>query len=232
LVIALFLVNVKDTLSEFWIAKSAGRDGLSDIRYESETRRDGSCVCFVTLPGGSCFGSFEECRTTSEAQKNAAKIALVHSVFNDHVSRVITEKFIEEAVTEARKSSGEGDPGIEAFRFMLSENLGKTMLEFQEIMAVFSLLQWNGDLKEMADNKMSQKDVISQFSHKKIDKNMREDMASNWFKKEKSKPGTIAKELADIEIQLQTFRHAGQELRFCKEKRDIMMYAINCMLHG
>ena len=60
---------------------------LSDIRYESETRKDGSYVCFVTLPGGSCFGSFEECRTKSEAQKNAAKIALVHSLFNDHSSR-------------------------------------------------------------------------------------------------------------------------------------------------
>ena len=84
---AFFLVNVKETLSEFWSAKSADRDGLSDIRYESETRKDGSCVCFVTLPGGSCFGSFEECRTTSEAQKSAAKIALVHSVFNDHASR-------------------------------------------------------------------------------------------------------------------------------------------------
>ena len=113
---------------------------------------------------------------------------------------------------------------------MLSENLGKTMLEYQEIMTVFSLLQWNGNLKAMVSNQLRQKDVVAQFSHKKIDKCFREDMAKDWFKKEKENPGEIAKELADIEIQLQKFRHAGQELRFYKEKRDIMTLAINYML--
>ena len=113
---------------------------------------------------------------------------------------------------------------------MLSENLGKTMLEYQEIMTVFSLLQWNGNLQAMVSNKMRQKDVVAKFSHKKIDKHMREDMAKDWVKKEQENPGLISKELSNIEKQLQKFRHAGQELRFCKEKRDIMMYAINFML--
>ena len=145
--------------------------------------------------------------------------------------RVITEKFIEDAVTEAKKSSGENDPGIEAFRYMLSKNLGKTMLEYQEIMTVFSLLQWNGNLKALACN-MRQTDIVAQYSHRKVDKSMRENMSKDWFKREKESPGIITKQLADIEIQLQKFRHAGQELRFYKEKRDIMMYAINFMLLG
>lgn len=82
-----FLVNAKETLSEFWGEKSNQAECQFDLRYESERLQDGSFVCFVTLPGGSCFGSFEECRTKSEAQNNAAKIALVHSLFNDHSSR-------------------------------------------------------------------------------------------------------------------------------------------------
>lgn len=32
-------------------------------------------------------------------------------------------------------------------RYMLEANLGKTMLEFQELMTVFQLLHWNGSLK-------------------------------------------------------------------------------------
>ena len=39
--------------------------------------------------------------------------------------------------------------GIGAYRFMLQQNLGKTMLEFQEVMTVFQLLHWNGSLKAM-----------------------------------------------------------------------------------
>ena len=38
--------------------------------------------------------------------------------------------------------------GVNAFRFMLEANLGKTMLEFQELMTVFQLLHWNGKLLE------------------------------------------------------------------------------------
>ena len=37
-------------------------------------------VCFVTLPGGACFGSFQTCPTRAEARKSAAKIALMNSV--------------------------------------------------------------------------------------------------------------------------------------------------------
>lgn len=133
-------------------------------------------------------------------------------------------------MTEAKKSSGENDSGIEAFRYMLSENLGKTMLEYQEIMTVFSLLQWNGNLKAMASNQLRRKDVVTRYSQKKIDRNMREDMAKDWMKKEKENPGLITMELAAIEDHLQTFRHAGQELRFYKEKRDIVMLAINSLL--
>lgn len=149
-----------------------------------------------------------------------------------NLNRIITEKFIEEAVAEAKKSSGDydDDAGIEAFRYMLSENLGKTMLEYQEMMAVFSLLQWNGNLQSMIRNKMRRKDVVAQFSHKTINSTFREEIADSWLKREDENPGIITKELESIEKDLQKFRHGGQELRFYKEKRDIIMFAINALL--
>jgi hypothetical protein len=49
--------------------------------------------------------------------------------------------------------------GIGAFRFMLSSNHGKTMLEFQELMTVFQLLHWNGSLKAMRERQCSRQEV-------------------------------------------------------------------------
>ena len=37
-------------------------------------------VCYVTLPGGSCFATFENCSTKAEARRSAAKIGLMNSV--------------------------------------------------------------------------------------------------------------------------------------------------------
>ena len=45
--------------------------------------------------------------------------------------------------------------GIGAFRFMLEQNKGRTMLEFQELMTVFQLLHWNGSLRAMRERQCS-----------------------------------------------------------------------------
>ena len=37
-------------------------------------------TCYVTLPGGSCFATFEPSTTKAEARRSAAKIALMNSV--------------------------------------------------------------------------------------------------------------------------------------------------------
>lgn len=74
------------------------------VIYESVPGASPPYVCYVTLPGGSCFGSFQNCPTKAEARRSAAKIALMNSVFNEHPSRKITDDFIEKAVAEARAS--------------------------------------------------------------------------------------------------------------------------------
>lgn len=113
------------------------------VIYESVPSTSQPYVCYVTLPGGSCFGSFQvsfldvddlkesqmlfpqqNCPTKAEARRSSAKIALMNSVFNEHPSRKISDDFIEKAVNEARASfKGDGnndddgpDTGIGAFR--------------------------------------------------------------------------------------------------------------------
>ena len=54
--------------------------------------------------------------------------------------------------------------GVEAFRFMLESNAGKTMLEFQELMTVFQLLHWNGSLKAMRERQCSRQEVREELS--------------------------------------------------------------------
>ena len=66
--------------------------------------------------------------------------------------------------------------GIGAFRFMLESNLGKTMLEFQELMTVFQLLHWNGSLKAMRERQCSRQEVVEHYSKRPLDDDMRSQM--------------------------------------------------------
>ena len=54
--------------------------------YEAVPSTKAPYVCYVTLPGGACFGSFQQCTTRAEARRNAAKIALMNSVSLEFVS--------------------------------------------------------------------------------------------------------------------------------------------------
>nr|XP_033321114.1 protein limb expression 1 homolog isoform X1 [Megalopta genalis] len=243
-------VNVVEALQEFWQMKQSRGTELRNgalVIYESVPGTSPPYVCYVTLPGGSCFGSFQNCPTKAEARRSAAKIALMNSVFNEHPARKITDDFIEKAVAEARASfakpsatsngvgnqaQGSGDEkedpntGIGAFRFMLECNRGRTMLEFQELMTVFQLLHWNGSLKAMRERQCSRQEVVAHYSHRALDDDMRSQMALDWVAREhESGGGVVAMELALAERELETARLAGRELRFPKEKKDILMLA-------
>lgn len=241
-------VNVVEALQDFWQMKQSRGTELRNgalVIYESVPGTSPPYVCYVTLPGGSCFGSLQNCATKAEARRSAAKIALMNSVFNEHPTRKITDDFIEKAVAEARASfakpsaassgtqaQGNGnekeDPstGIGAFRFMLECNRGRTMLEFQELMTVFQLLHWNGSLKAMRERQCSRQEVVAHYSHRALDDDMRSQMALNWVAREhESGGGVVAMELALAERELEAARVAGRELRFPKEKKDILMLA-------
>lgn len=229
------------------------------VIYESVPSNAQPYVCYVTLPGGSCFGSFQNCPTKAEARRSAAKIALMNSVFNEHPSRRISDDFIEKAVREAGQSfkregaaaavvaesgrepsavatavaaatavTADGtDPttGVGAFRFMLEANKGRTMLEFQELMTVFQLLHWNGSLKAMRERQCSRQEVVAHYSNRALDDDMRSQMALDWIAREQECPGALRRELGQAERELEAARLAGRELRFPKEKKDILQLA-------
>lgn len=60
--LCLRIVNVVETLQEFWEKKrnqgAVFKNG-SLVVYESVPSSAAPYVCYVTLPGGSCFGSFQ-----------------------------------------------------------------------------------------------------------------------------------------------------------------------------
>ncbi|KAJ1081186.1 hypothetical protein NDU88_001369 [Pleurodeles waltl] len=228
-------VNVVEALQEFWQMKQTRGADLKNgalVVYEMVPSNSPPYVCYVTLPGGSCFGSFQFCPTKAEARRSAAKIALMNSVFNEHPSRRITDEFIEKSVLEAlatfngnREEADNPNTGIGAFRFMLESNKGKSMLEFQELMTVFQLLHWNGSLKAMRDRQCSRQEVLAHYSHRALDDDMRNQMAMDWVNREQDIPGTLTRELSCTERELDDARLAGKELRFHKEKKDILMLA-------
>ncbi|XP_028819068.1 LIX1-like protein [Denticeps clupeoides] len=229
-------VNVVEALQEFWQMKQSRGADLRNgalVVYEMVPSNSPPYVCYVSLPGGSCFGSFQFCPTKAEARRSAAKIALMNSVFNEHPSRRITDEFIEKSVCEAlssfngnREEADNPNTGIGAFRFMLESNKGKSMLEFQELMTVFQLLHWNGSLKAMRERQCSRQEVLAHYSHRALDDDMRTQMAADWVNREQSVSGTINREIAATERELEDARLAGRELRFYKEKKDILMLAV------
>ncbi len=52
-------------------------------------------------------------------------------------------------------------------------------------------------------------------------------MALDWITREQERPGIIAHELNRAEGELELFRLAGKELRYPKEKRDILQLALS-----
>jgi len=232
-------VNVVEALQDFWQMKQSRGADLKNgalVIYESVPSATPPYICYVTLPGGSCFGSFQNCPTKAEARRSSAKIALMNSVFNEHPSRKITDEFIEKAVTEASQAyQGDSEAldspstGIGAFRFMLESNRGKTMLEFQELMTVFQLLHWNGSLKAMRERQCSRQEVVEHYSQRTLDDDMRSQMALDWIAREQETIGIISAELRMADHELETARIGGRELRFPKEKKDILMLAASQM---
>merc|ERR1719432_26298 len=177
-----FPVNVVEELQEFWQMKAARGASLKNgalVIYESVPAAAPPYICYVTLPGGSCFGSYGTCPTKAEARRSAARIALMNSVFNEQPSRKITQ---------SGRAEAEGGTGIGAYRFMLEQNLAKTMLEFQELMTVFQLLHWNGSLKAMRERQCSRQEVVQHYSHQALDDDMRSQMALDWLAREQEIP--------------------------------------------
>jgi LIX1-like protein len=107
LILIICVVNVVEALQEFWLIKQSKGADLKNgacVTYESVPASAPPYVCYVTLPGGSCFGSFQNCATKADARRSAAKIALMNSVFNEHPSRRISDQFIEKALADAHDS--------------------------------------------------------------------------------------------------------------------------------
>jgi len=65
-------VNVVEALQEFWQMKLERGADLKNgalVVYESQPSSSPPYVCFVSLPGGSCFGSFQVTMTTGPLMK-------------------------------------------------------------------------------------------------------------------------------------------------------------------
>ncbi|XP_040198540.1 protein limb expression 1 homolog [Rana temporaria] len=230
-------LNVVALLQEFWENKEKRKavfPSESLVAYESVPSPDPPFVCYVILPGGSCFGNFQYCTSRAEARRDAAKVALINSLYNELPTRRITQEFITKSVQEAVASTSGNtndadDPStsIGAYHDMLGTNLGKTMLEFQELMIVFQLLHWNGSLKALRDTKCSRQEVIAYYSQYTLDERMRSHMALDWIMKEEETPGIISQELQLALRELEESRKAGRELRFYKEKKEILSLALS-----
>ncbi|XP_072564707.1 protein limb expression 1 homolog isoform X2 [Paramormyrops kingsleyae] len=182
-------LNVVAMLHRFWEEKQV-QDGVKQtdslVVYESAPAPGPPYVCYVTLPGGSCFGNLQG------------------------------------EIGEA----SDPNTSLGAYCLMLEANMGKTLLEFQEIMTVFQLLHWNGTLKAFRERRCSRQEVIAHFSQRRLDERTRSHMVLDWLLRGQENPGLLSAELNRAQRELGLARRAGQELRFYKEKTEILGLAL------
>lgn len=136
--------------------------------------------------------------------------------------------------------AGQGDAmaGVQAFRTVLESQRGRSVLQFEELMTVLRLLHWNGSLKAMRERQCTRQEVLEHYSHRAIDDDMRSQMALDWIAREEESvaqsrgrrvrpSGVITAEMTHAEAELSNARLSGRELRFPKEKRDILLLALS-----
>ena len=128
-------------------------------------------------------------------------------------------------VSQPDSTTEVSSPGVTAYQFMLEQNVGRTMLQFQELMTVFQLLHWNGSLAAMRERQCSRQEVVQHYSHRMLDDDMRSMMAIDWMSRDQDRPGTIEREMRQTMEELEMARKSGRELRFFKEKKDILSLA-------
>nr|XP_057927778.1 protein limb expression 1-like [Doryrhamphus excisus] len=244
-------LNVVAMLQNFWEQKHGGHmDGSSTgsqsstgeataqtdtlLLYESASSPGPSYVCYVTLPGGSCFGNYKLCDTLAEARRDAARVALMNSLVNELPCRRISSQFIAQSLQHATTDSAvsiedanDSSTSIGTYSLLLHSYLGRTMLEFQEMMIVFQLLHWNGTLKALRERQCSRQSVIAYYTQRGLDEHLHSSMALDWLGREQRSPGRLGEELKVAQRELVMARSRGIELRFYKEKRGILSLALS-----
>ncbi|XP_057689077.1 protein limb expression 1-like [Corythoichthys intestinalis] len=243
--------NVVAMLHDFWEQKQLGHmDGSSTgsngsirdkavqmemlLLYESAASTGPPFVCYVTLPGGSCFGNYKLCNTQAEARRDAARVALMNSLVNELPCRRICPQFISQSLHQATLDSDvsledahDSSTHIGTYSLLLHSYMGRTMLEFQEMMTVFQLLHWNGTLKVLRERQCSRQSVITYYTKRGLDEYMRSSMALDWLDREQRSPGHLGEELQVAQRELLLARRRGIELRFYKEKTSILTLALS-----
>ncbi|KAM7391743.1 hypothetical protein PAMP_022405 [Pampus punctatissimus] len=244
-------LNVVAMLHNFWEQKqmnqlngsSTKSDGsVGDVAsqteslllYESAPSPGPPYVCYVTLPGGSCFGNYKVCDTLAEARRDAARVALMNSLMNELPCRRISPQFIAQSLQQAATDSAvsiedacDSSTSIGTYSLLLNSYIGRTMLEFQGMMTVFQLLHWNGTLKALRERQCSRQSVIAYYSRRGLDDYMRSSMALDWLGREQKSPGRLGEELQVAQRELVLARRQGIELCFYKEKTEILSLALS-----
>uniref|UniRef100_A0A3B5AWS4 Limb and CNS expressed 1 n=1 Tax=Stegastes partitus TaxID=144197 RepID=A0A3B5AWS4_9TELE len=201
------------------------------LLYESAPSPGPPYVCYVTLPGGSCFGNYKVCDTQAEARRDAARVALMNSLVNELPCRRISPQFISQSLQQAaRENACDSSTSIGTYSLLLNSYTGRTMLEFQEMMTIFQLLHWNGTLKALRERQCSRQSVIAYYSQRGLDEYMRSSMALDWLGREQRSPGILGVELQAAQRELVLARRQGVELRFNKEKTEILSLALSQLL--
>ena len=104
-----------------------------------------------------------------------------------------------------------------------------TNFTFLSNLLKFTQIYSTGSLKAMRERQCSRQEVVDHYSKRILDDDLRSQMALDWIAREQETNGIVAAELRMADHELETARSRGRELRFPKEKKDILMLAASQM---
>uniref|UniRef100_A0A665WXG3 Limb and CNS expressed 1 n=1 Tax=Echeneis naucrates TaxID=173247 RepID=A0A665WXG3_ECHNA len=229
-------VNVVAMLHNFWEQKQTiqlnGAFSDSDLSGGNSVSQAESLLLYESAPSPGPPYICYVCDTQAEARRDAARVALMNSLVNELPCRRITTRFITQSLQQAAidsvsiEDACDSGTSIGTYSLLLHSYIGRTMLEFQEMMTVFQLLHWNGTLKALRERQCSRQSVIAYYSQRSLDEYMRSSLALDWLGREQKSPGRLGEELQVAQRELVLARRQGIELRFYKEKTDILSLAL------
>lgn len=99
--VVLWTVNVVEALQDFWQMKQtkgsdAGNSAL--IIYESEPSSGPPYICYVTLPGGSCFGSFQACLKLHSVIRIYIYVLIIRHLHWKKKKKIVREKQLQTVI--------------------------------------------------------------------------------------------------------------------------------------
>uniref|UniRef100_A0A1I8FMF5 ELMO domain-containing protein n=1 Tax=Macrostomum lignano TaxID=282301 RepID=A0A1I8FMF5_9PLAT len=218
-------LNVVEALQDFWRDRYPPESGVG-VTYESQAGYEPPYVCFVQLPGGCLFRHLlrqlrQQSRGSPKCRQSGPDEFHIQTIIR---LGALLENLLIEPLPRLRHrlaaARGAMEAGVDAFRLMLESKYGQdyagcSSCSMERIFASHATAQLH---QIPSDRALSGAPIRRRYALPD---------GAGLDSTRADRPGLLRRELTDSQEQLLNARLQGKELRFYKEKCDILALALS-----